>query len=256
MFNNLLDINPLEEEKKITAFLKKTFEDQKIQKAVIGVSGGVDSVTSLTLLSKAIPKENIIALYLPYFENIDPDIEAISESLGIKFENISIKEMADKIIAQLNIAKEDKVRRGNIMARVRMITLFDSAKQNSALVVGTENRSEYQLGYFTRFGDEASDIEPLQHLYKTQVYALAKYLGLPKSIIDKSPSANLWNDQTDEGEFGFSYAEADPVLYLYFDKKNPVWTIEAMNPGAKKIIEFAEKSKFKHRVPYSLATSY
>ena len=161
--------------------------------------------------------------------------------------------MVDILIKELKIPKDDQLRRGNIMARVRMITLFDFAKKNNAMVVGTENRSEYHLGYFTRFGDEASDIEPLQHLYKTQVIELAKYLSLPQSIIEKPPSANLWESQTDEGDFGFSYAEADPVLYLYFDKKNPVWTIESMNPGAKKIIEFAEKFTYKHRVPYKIS---
>ncbi len=250
MFNNLLEINPAEEEKKIVAFLKKTFTEQKIEKVVIGISGGVDSATSLYLVSKVIAPENIIAIHLPYFNEIDPDVKVIEESLGIRTTKISINNFVDDMFSRLEIPKEDLVRRGNIMARVRMITLFDFAKKNNALVIGTENRSEYQLGYFTRFGDEASDVEPLQHLYKTQVYELARYLGLPKSIIDKPPSANLWNDQTDEGEFGFTYAEADPVLYLYFDKKNPVWTIESMHQGARKIIKFAEKSKFKHEVPY------
>ncbi len=252
MFNNLLEINPSEEEKKIVAFFKKTFTEQNIKKAVIGVSGGIDSVTSLTLLSKAIPKENIIAVHLPYSDEVDKDIIEVEKKLGIKIKVVSIKKPADVLFGEFDIDRNDKVRRGNIMARVRMIALYDLAKKNNALVVGTENRSEYHLGYFTRFGDEASDIEPIQHLYKTQLIELAKYLGLPSSILEKKPSANLWGGQTDEGEFGFSYKDADPVLYLYFDKKNPVWTIESMNPGAKKIIEFAEKNSFKHRVPYHL----
>lgn len=255
MFNNLLEIDPAEEEKKIVQFLKTVFAEQKIEKAVIGISGGVDSATSLTLISKVLAPENIIAIHLPYFDNTDSDVDALSKSLGIKIDRISIKEMADGLINELKVPKDDQIRRGNIMARVRMITLYDIAKKNNALVVGTENRSELQLGYFTRFGDEASDIEPLQHLYKTQIYKLAKHLGVPDSILTKKPSANLWAAQTDEDEFGFTYEEADPVLYLYFDKKNPVWTIESMHQGAKKIIEFAEKSKFKHEVPYSLAPS-
>lgn len=252
MFKNLLEIKPQEEEKKILEFLKKTLSEQKIEKVVIGISGGVDSATSLYLLSKVVPKENIIAIHLPYFNEIDPDVKVIEESLGIRTTKISINKIVDGVFDWLEIPEKDKVRRGNIMARVRMITLFDFAKKNNALVVGTENRSEYQLGYFTRFGDEASDIEPLQHLYKSQIYKLAEHIGVPKSILEKKPSANLWASQTDEDEFGFTYEEADPVLFLYFDKKNPVWTIEAMHQGAKKIIEFAQKSTFKHFVPYHL----
>ena len=131
-----------------------------------------------------------------------------------------------------------------------MITLFDNAKKNNALVIGTENRSEHFLGYFTRFGDAASDVEPIQYLYKTQVKRLAKYLELPQSIIDKAPSANLWKEQTDEGQFGFTYKQADPVLFLYFDKKNSAFSIERMFSGASKIIEFAERNLFKLKVPY------
>jgi NAD+ synthase len=121
------------------------------------------------------------------------------------------------------------------------------------LVCGTENRSENLLGYFTRFGDEASDLEPIRHLYKTQVYELAKYLNVPQAIVQKQPSANLWKDQTDEGQFEFTYAEADQVLNLYFDKKLPVEEIQKRGlKNADKIIEFAKKNSFKHRVPYLL----
>lgn len=254
MFNNLLGINPSEEEKKIVSFLKKTFEEQKIEKAVIGISGGVDSAVSLALLAKAIPKNNITVLHLPYFEE-DDDIEELANFIGL-FEdqvvNISIEDIVDDIVDELDIPEQELLRRGNIETRIRMIILYDFAKKENGLVVGTENRSEYHLGYFTRFGDEASDIEPIQHLYKTQVYELAKHLGLPLSIINKVPSANLWESQTDEGEFGFSYKEADPVLYLYFDQRKTIEEIEKKHPNAKKIIDFAKKNSYKHRVPYHL----
>jgi len=255
MFNNLLEINPQEEVSKIVSFLRQTFSEQKIEKAVIGVSGGIDSAVSLALLSKVLPVENIKILHLPYFNEPIDDIEKLLESLEIKKSQLqifSIKTTADELIKELQIPEKDLVRRGNIMARVRMITLFDNAKKENGLVVGTENRSEHFLGYFTRFGDAASDIEPIGHLYKTQVYELAKYLKLPQSIIDKAPSANLWGDQTDEGQFGFTYKQADPVLLLYFDKKNSAYSIEQMYPGAKKIIEFAQNNAFKLKVPYSL----
>ena len=249
---SLPQINPEAEEDKIISFLKKVFSEQKIQKAVIGVSGGIDSATSLTLLTRALPKENILALNLPYFDEIDKDISELERHLDMRITTVSIKKTTDEVIKWLGVSEKEIVRRGNIMTRVRMITLFDFSKKENGLVVGTENKSEYFMGYFTRFGDEASDIEPIQHLYKTQVYELARYIGLPASIINKPPSANLWANQTDEGEFGFSYAEADPVLFLHFDKGLPVSEIEKDFPNARKIIDFAQKNSYKHRVPYHL----
>jgi NAD+ synthase len=254
MFDNLLSINPEEEVRGITLFLKEKFKEQNIKNAVIGVSGGIDSATSLALLCKAIPVENIYIYHLPYFEETDTDINHLMSFLKIpksQLKIISIKEMVDNLIKNLNIPETDLVRKGNVMARVRMITLFDLAKKQNAMVVGTENRSEHYLGYFTRFGDAASDIEPIINLYKTQVYEVAKYLLIPDVFIKKHPSANLWGEQTDEKEIGFSYAQMDPVLFLYFDKKNSAFSIEQMIPGASKIIEYAEKFSFKHKVPYS-----
>ena len=159
----------------------------------------------------------------------------------------------DSIVETLDISDTDSIRKGNIMARARMIALFDFAKKLDALVCGTENKSEYHLGYFTRFGDEASDIEPLRNLYKTQVYELAKYLKIPQPVIEKEPSANLWENQTDESELGFSYKEADTVLYLYFDKKMKAEEIKKLGfVNVEKIIEFANKNAYKHHVPYSI----
>jgi len=256
MHDNLLSINAKEETEKIIAFIKVTLEKQKIEKVVVGISGGIDSATSLYLLKKSIPLENINVVYLPYFDNYLSSINEIIEQIHLpskQLTTISIKPIVDSMVKTLSIPDKDIVRKGNVMARVRMVILYDFAKKLNALVCGTENKSEYHLGYFTRFGDEASDIEPLQYLYKTQVYELAKYLGVPQSIIDKQPSANLWENQTDEDELGFSYEEADPVLYLYFDKKIPIEDIKKQGFGnAKKIIDFAEKNSYKHSAPYTL----
>jgi len=161
--------------------------------------------------------------------------------------------MVDLVIETLNINDSDVIRKGNVIARIRMIILYDLARKLNALVCGTENKSEHLLGYFTRFGDEASDFEPIRHLYKTQVYEIARYLGVPKSIIEKNPSANLWTNQTDEDEFGFSYQEADQVLHLYFDKKLSIDEIEKQGLGnTNKIIDFAKKNSYKHKVPYAI----
>lgn len=255
MSNNFLKINPGAEAGGIKNFIRNILSKEGKRNVVIGLSSGVDSTTSLYLLKMSIPLDNIYAVNLPYFEE-NSDLEAIFKAAGLPGKRriiFSIKPIVDAIVNSLRIPANDIIRRGNIMARVRMIALYDFSKKLDALVCGTENKSEKLLGYFTRFGDEASDFEPIHHLYKTQVYDLAKFLGVPKSIIAKTPSANLWEDQSDEGEFGFSYKEADPVLYLYFDKKESIEKIEKLGfEKARKIIEFAKSNAYKHRTPYKI----
>ena len=152
--------------------------------------------------------------------------------------------------------KMDEGRRGNVMARTRMVILFDLAKKMGALVVGTENKTEHLLGYYTRFGDEASDIEPIRNFYKFQVYKLAKYLGIPKYIIQKAPSAGLWLGQTDEGEFGFTYKEADEVLFLITEKGYTQKQLLAKgHPQSllKRLQWWIDKGSFKARLPKVIA---
>lgn len=152
-----------------------------------------------------------------------------------------------------NTSTLNKVRLGNIMARVRMIYLFDMAKAINALVVGTENKTENMLGYFTRFGDSASDLEPIASLYKTQVWEAAKILGIPEKIITKAPTAGLWENQTDEDELGFTYKEADQVLYYHFDEKLPVEKIVEKGIDRnviEKVLETVKKNGFKQKTPY------
>lgn len=278
-------INPKQETEKITQFLKKTQSSTKKQKVVIGISGGIDSAVSLTLLSKAYKKENIFPVYLPYalplIKSFDENLKkttTLVKKLKIAQENfliIEIKKPVDKLI---DIAKTvgkkgldkfifelkecftcpsadytNKIRVGNILARTRMIVLFDIAKKIDGLLCGTENKTEMLLGYFTRYGDQASDIEPIAHLYKTQVYQLADFLKIQKEIINSPPSANLWEDQTDEGEFGFTYKEADQVLFEVFDQKKPISKINKKKfSNLEKILKFHKNNQFKHQVPYSL----
>lgn len=255
MENTLLQIDGKKEAEKIIAFLQNTFIKQGIQTVVVGTSGGIDSVTTFYLLKHAVSAQYIFPAHLPYFSPSN-EVKKLIEQIGIPKENfydLSIKDAVDSCIDSLGVDRKDKVRVGNIMARVRMIFLYDFAKKHKSLVVGTENKSEHLLGYFTRFGDEASDIEPLKHLYKTQVYQLATYLGVPKEIITQAPTAGLWEGQTDEDEFGFTYQEADKVLYYYFDQKLPVEKIEQMGfSNTKKIIQRVKENEYKHKTPYIL----
>ena len=255
---NLLSINTEQETQRIVSFLKETFAKQNIENAVIGLSGGIDSTVSFFLLQQVLPPQNIHVTHTYYFQPVFSEIEKSVAEAGILEENIhlmSIKDAVDEA-AKLNgigDSEEDKVRIGNIAARMRMIVLFDLAKKHTALVVGTENKSENLLSYFTRFGDQASDIEPIEHLYKTQVYELAKYLRVPELIIAQNPTAGLWKGQTDEGEFGFTYEEADQVLYLALEKNMSVEEIIKQGlPNAEKILTWRKKNLFKHQTPYTL----
>jgi NAD+ synthase len=258
MNDNLLKINPEQEKQKIIAFLKLTFENQNIKNAVIGISGGIDSAVSFALLNETLKPENIIVAHLYYFDSKFDDMEKFVREKGVPTQNIyhiSIKDPVDVIIKLQNINSNEisKIRIGNIAARMRMIILYDLAKKYNALVCGTENKSENLLGYFTRFGDQASDIEPIEHLYKTQVYQLARYLDIPQSIIAQSPTAGLWQGQTDEGQFGFTYEEADQVLFLHLEKQLSVEAIEKQGfSNASKIISWHKQNLFKHQTPYAL----
>jgi len=251
----MLNINPEQETKKIASFLQETFAKQGINHAVIGISGGIDSATSLFLLKQTLSPRQITAIHLPYKTDPIATAKIVIANSGLPKENVhilSIKPSVDTLIKELHIPEKDHVRRGNIMARTRMQYLFDWAKKLHAMVVGTENRSEHYLGYFTRFGDAASDIEPIVHLYKTQVRQLAKYLGVPQEVIDAEPTAGLWEGQTDESEFGFTYQEADEVLYLYFEKHQTLAKIQKSHPNAEKILTHVQKNAFKLNTPYSL----
>lgn len=249
-------IDTKQEIRKITEFIKKTLNEQGIKNVVIGLSGGVDSATSFNLLSQSIPAENIIVAHLYYEKSLISQIEKILRDKKILAENIynlSIKEPVDQFKKQLGDENIDKVRIGNIIARSRMVILYDLAKKYNALVCGTENKSEHYLGYFTRFGDEASDFEPIRHLYKTQVFQLAKALSVPEEIVNQRPTAGLWEGQYDEDELGFNYEEADKILYLYFEKGLSLDQInkKGLN-SAEKVINFAKKNSFKHKTPYLL----
>ncbi|MBP7700505.1 NAD(+) synthase [Candidatus Woesebacteria bacterium] len=278
---SLIIENPQQIIEETVEFLKQTYDKVGARKAVIAVSGGIDSALSLSLLTKAVGPENIIPVFLPYKNQDMSDAKEICKWNKIAEEQwveVAIDQTTDLLVSTIGIdsgdnlqtggvdahsgenddkfvaANENALRKGNVMARIRMIVVYDIAKKNHALVCGTENKSENFLGYFTRFGDEASDVEPILNFYKTQVRQLVEYLNLPSIFLDKKPSAGLWQDQTDEQQFGFTYQEADQVLFQVFEQSvNKLDVVGVSPPTVEKVLEWVKAQDFKHHVPYKIS---
>jgi NAD+ synthase len=208
----------------IIDFIRSKVEEANVRGVVLGLSGGVDSATVAKLCALALGPKKVFCLLMPVRENDmeTKDANGFAKSLRVNCRLLNIQSIIESISTMLGIAsisvpkselQNDHVVLGNIMARVRMILLYAFANKNNCLVMGTSNKSELLVGYFTKFGDGGADFAPLGDLYKTQVYSLAKKLGIPKKICRKVPIAGLWPGQTDESELGISYSELDRILY-------------------------------------------
>jgi NAD+ synthase len=239
--------------KMLVDFIRDQIHNAGFSKAIVGLSGGIDSAVSAYLSCEALGKENVFAVLMPY-KSSSPDSAAdaglIVKELGIHSEVVEITPMVDPFFASQRIT--DNIRRGNIMARMRMIVLYDRSLMNNALVVGTSNKTETMLGYGTLFGDMACALNPLGDLYKSQVWQLAEALGVPKKIIEKKPTADLWQNQTDEGELGFLYKDVDRLLYYMIDERRS--DAELISMGIEKgfIAEVKKRvtqNQFKRRPP-------
>jgi NAD+ synthetase len=198
----------------LTAFLRdELVERRKIDRAVIGLSGGVDSAVTAYLCARALGPANVSAIRMPYATSSPQsltDAQAVVDALGIDCRTIEITAAVDGYL-QFEPDASPR-RRGNVMARVRMVVLFDQSAKLNALPVGTGNKTERLLGYFTWHADDTPPVNPIGDLFKTQVWELAKYLGVPQRLIEKAPSADLEAGQTDEADLGITYARADAVL--------------------------------------------
>jgi NAD+ synthase len=212
----------------LTGFIKSEVTRVGYSRAVIGLSGGLDSALSCVLAVEALGRENVLAVRMPY-RSSSPDslehAELLIEQLEIPSRTIEITDMVEPLF--MREPDITNLRKGNIMARERMIVLYDQSEVFKGLVIGTSNKTEILLGYSTQWGDAASAINPIGDLYKTQVRQLSRALNVPTPIIDKPPSADLWNGQTDEGELGFTYERVDKLLYLLIDQRyNPQECVE------------------------------
>jgi len=200
---------------KLVSDTKAFFEKEGFSKAVLGVSGGIDSALAAFILADALGKENVTGIFMPCkgfgYEQDKADAEGLAKSLGISLETVPIDSIVEAVKQSVKWG-QSKVAEMNAMVRPRMIVLYDFANSNKALVVGTGNKSELMLGYFTKHGDGAADFMPLANLFKTDIFAIAKFKALPPNILEKKPSAGLAPGQTDKEELGAPYAEIDPVL--------------------------------------------
>ncbi len=234
-------------------FVRQEITKTGLKRAVIGLSGGIDSTVSAYIAKEALGKENVYGILMPYKLSSKDSIEdalKVVKDTGIHHKIFEITEPADAYIGKFE--EMDKVRRGNVLARMRMITLFDHSQLYQALVVGTSNKTELLLGYGTWYGDMASSLNPIGDLYKNQIYQLARFFNVPESIIKKKPSADLWVGQSDEEELGFSYDEADVILYHLFDLHYSIE--EVVRLGFKEelvtgIFERVKRNQFKRLPP-------
>jgi len=234
-------------------FIRNEIHRAGFRRAVVGLSGGIDSSTVTYLAARALEPENVLAVTMPYKTSSPAtrkDSQAVIDALGLPTLEVPVTGQIDAYFEQFPDASQ--MRLANKCARERMTILYDQSAAFEGLVVGTSNKTELLLGYGTQFGDMASAINPVGDLYKTQLYQLAEHLGLPEQIRHKTPTADLWAGQTDEGELGFSYARVDRLLVLMVDRR---WRrAELIRHGfdaafVDRVAEMIRRNQYKRRMP-------
>lgn len=237
----------------LTGFIRAEVTRAGFTRALVGLSGGIDSAISCALAAEALGPKNVLAVCMPY-RTSSPDSlthsQLLVDQLGVRCETFDITEMVEPFVRlDPEISKQ---RKGNLMARARMIVLYDRSEVFKGLVIGTSNKTEMLLGYSTLYGDSASALIPLGDLYKTQLRQLASDMGLPSVIVNKPPSADLWAGQTDEADLGFTYEKVDPLLYLLVDQRySPQECIEAGFDEAfvNSVVTRIRRNQFKRMQP-------
>jgi NAD+ synthase len=248
-----LTIDPKVTELVLTKFLQNEVGKAGFQRVLLGLSGGIDSALSCYLAARAFGPENVLALRLPYKSSSPESLahaDLVIQALGIPSETIEITGMVDALLAVTPDMTAH--RKGNVMARTRMIVIYDRSMAWNGLVIGTSNKTELLLGYGTIFGDLASAVNPIGDLYKTQVRQLARAMGAPTAVVDKPPSADLIPGQTDEMDFGFTYDEADMLLYLLVDERYTA--ADAVAAGfapafVERVLTMVRRAQYKRELP-------
>ena len=239
--------------RRIIEFMRREVRNSGFEKVILGLSGGIDSSLVAFLAKEAFGKKNVHGVIMPYRTSSpksEEDALKVVEAAKISWEKVEITNMVDSYFSFFPDASP--LRKGNRMARERMCILYDLSARDHSLVMGTGNKTEMYLGYSTQYGDAACALLPIADLYKTQVWSLSEYLGVPKEVIEKKPSADLWEGQTDEGELGFSYRDADDILFELIDRKkdrNEVITLGFKSEVVDSILEKIKNSEFKRRMP-------
>jgi NAD+ synthase len=240
---------------RVVSFLRERLSSSGLDRYVIGISGGLDSTVALHLAVETVGADSVTGIVLPDHpsapENMQ-DARDLCETVDIEWREANIASLVADYTDRMPY-EVDTLSLGNLRARTRMVFLYLEANVHDGLVVGPDNRSEYLLGYFTKFGDGAADIRPLGDLYKTEVYDLAEHIGVDEKFIEKTPTAELWAGQTDEGEIGVEYEDIDPFLRAYVDDDEGVEgaaeTAGVDMETAERLAELVDGSAHKRDVP-------
>jgi NAD+ synthase len=240
-------------EKILVDFIREEVRSAGFERVVLGLSGGIDSAIVAFLAVKALGPENVLGIMMPYKsssrESLE-DAQRVVEATGMRVKKIEITDMVDAYFAKEPDISD--LRKGNKMARERMTILYDYSAKEKSLVLGTSNKTEILLGYSTQWGDSASAINPVGDLLKTQVWELSEYMGVPKEVIEKKPSADLWEGQSDEDELGFSYFLADEIINLLVDErytKEEILEIGYSEKTVDSILWRIKTNQYKRKLP-------
>ena len=241
---------------KLVAFIHQKVQESGVRGAVIGLSGGIDSALTAYLTVEALGADKVLGLLLPEKgitseQDIDDAMEVV-RLLGIEHKIIDISKVLNSFSFTIpDFNKNNLLAGGNLKARTRMCILYYHANLMRRMVVGTGNKTELLLGYFTKYGDGGVDIEPIGGLYKTQVRALSRHIGVPARIIEKTPTAGLWPGQTDEGELGVTYEVADKILTMLVDEKSNISDVKLVFPARQvdRLAALLKSNEHKRQTP-------